>query len=413
MIELSRQDRKAIFSKVCRLVETRHFNTKLNGVDWHSIIEARAARILELEDAEEFEKEIHELVSQLKTSHTGFFHQSARRIPARFAINATFQRCQTNDGERWMFLDVHEGGPAHAAGIEPGDLLMTLNGEEIRPPIAPMFRMGEPIQIAVQRRDGTQLPSTLPIPNPKSKERPMAVPRAISFSKLSDGIGLLKATMFPGAVGIDVARDTTNAMQELSECTRLIVDLRGNTGGGIGGLRLMSYLTPAKLPVGYSLTKRRADKGYDKEKLPRFGQIPSRKSALPLLVLRYAFVDKSIVVVTEGLGPQKFHGRVVMLVNQHTTSAGEMIAAFAKENNLATIVGTTTAGRLLSGSVFKVGHGYILGLPVAAYLTWQGTLLEGKGVAPDMKAELPSEALRQGRDLQMDMALEIAKGPQG
>jgi len=55
-------------------------------------------------------------------------------------------------------------------------------------------------------------------------------------------------------------------------------------------------------------------------------------------------------------GPQKFHGRVVILVNQHTTSAGEMIAGFAKENNFATIVGTTTAGRLLSGSVFKVGH---------------------------------------------------------
>lgn len=409
MTSLSRRDRETVFNKVCRLVEARHFNTKLNGVDWHSIVEAQAARILGLEDAEEFEKEIHELVSQLKTSHTGFFHQSARRIPARFAINATFQRCQTHDGERWMFLDVHEGGPAHASGIEPGDLLMALNGEEIRPPVPPMFRMGEPIKIAVQKRDGTELPSTLAVPNPKSKERPMAVPRAISFSKLSDGIGVLKATMFPGAVGIDVARDITNAMQELSDCTRLIIDLRGNTGGGIGGLRLMSYLTPGKLPVGYSLTKQRADKGYDKEKLPRFGRIPSRKSALPWLVLRYAFVDKSIVVVTEGLGPQKFHGRVVLLVNQHTTSAGEMIAAFAKENNLATIVGTTTAGRLLSGSVFKVGHGYILGLPVAAYLTWQGALLEGKGVAPDIEVELPSEALQQGRDPQFEKALETLR----
>ena len=400
-MNLRRQNREAIFNKVCRLVETRHFNTKLNGAEWRSIVDARATRILDLEDPEEFEKDIHELLSQLKTSHTGFFHRSARRIPARFAIHATFQRCQTNDGERWMFLDVHEGGPAHAAGIEPGDVLMTLNGEEIRPPTAPMFRMGEPIQIAVQRRDGTQLPGTLPIPNPKSKERPMAVPRAISFSKLPDGIGLLKAT-----IGIDVARDITNAMQELSDCTRLIVDLRGNTGGGIGGLRLMSYLTPGKLPVGYSLTKRRADRGYDKEKLPRFERIPSRKSALPWLVLRYAFVDKSIVVVTEGLGPQKFHSRVVMLVNQHTTSAGEMIAAFAKENNLATILGTTTAGRLLSGSVFKVGHGYILGLPVAAYLTWQGTLLEGKGVSPHIEVGLPPDALKQGCDPQMEKALE-------
>jgi carboxyl-terminal processing protease len=172
---------------------------------------------------------------------------------------------------------------------------------------------------------------------------------------------------------------------------------------------LMSYLTPDKLPVGYSLTKRRAENGYDKEKLPRFERIPSRKSELPWLVLRYAFVDKSIVVVTEGLGPQKFHGRIVVLVNQHTTSAGEMIAAFAKENNLATIVGTTTAGRLLSGSVFKVGHGFILGLPVAAYLTWEGVLLEGKGLSPHIEVELPSEALKEGRDPQMEQALGLVK----
>jgi C-terminal processing protease CtpA/Prc len=362
---------------------------------------------LQSEQPEEFEREMHELVSQLKTSHTGFFHQNARRIPARFAINATFQHCQTSDGERWMFLDVHEGGPAHAGGIQPGDLLMAINGREIRPPEPPTFRMGEAIQLAVQRRDGSQFPGILPIPSPKSKERPMAVPRAISFSKLPDRIGLLKATMFPGAVGIDVARDITNAMQELRDCTRLVIDLRGNTGGGIGGLRLMSYLTPHKLPVGYSLTKRRAEKGYDKEKLPHFGKIPSHKSALIWLALRYAFVGKSIVVVTEGLGAHRFHGRVVMLVNQHTASAREMIAAFAQENRLATIVGTTTAGRLLSGSTFKVGHRYILGLPVAAYLTWQGNLLEGKGVSPDEGVELSYEALKEGHDPQMEKVIDI------
>ena len=80
-------------------------------------------------------------------------------------------------------------------------------------------------------------------------------------------------------------------------------------------------------------------------------------------------------MVTEGLGQQRFHGRVVLLVNEHTASAGEMVSAFAEENNLATIVGTKTPGRLLSGSAYKVGHGYILGLPVAAYLTWQGRML--------------------------------------
>jgi carboxyl-terminal processing protease len=100
---------------------------------------------------------------------------------------------------------------------------------------------------------------------------------------------------------------------------------------------------------------------------------------------------------------------VVLLVNQHSASAAEMVAAFAHENRLATIVGTKTPGRLLSGSTFKVGHGFVLGLPVAAYLTWDGTLLEGKGVEPDHVVELSPEALQVGRDTQMERATDVVR----
>ena len=62
----------------------------------------------------------------------------------------------------------------------------------------------------------------------------------VSWSEISDDIGLLKITMFPGAVGIDLARDIDRAIAGLRHRNRLIVDLRGNSGGGIGGLRLMS-----------------------------------------------------------------------------------------------------------------------------------------------------------------------------
>jgi carboxyl-terminal processing protease len=37
---------------------------------------------------------------------------------------------------------------------------------------------------------------------------------------------------------------------------------------------------------------------------------------------------------SEGLGPRRFRGRVIILVNEHTASAGEMVVAFAEENNL-------------------------------------------------------------------------------
>ena len=171
----------------------------------------------------------------------------------------------------------------------------------------------------------------------------------------------------------------------------------------------MSYLTPGKLEVGYSLTRKRRERGYRREELTRFEGIPSHKATLLWLAARYALVEKSILVVTEGLGPQPFHGRVVLLVNEHTASAGEMVSAFAEENNLAVIVGTRTPGRLLSGSAFKVGQGYILGLPVAAYLTWQGRMLENNGIVPKFLVELSRDALRDGADTQLETAIEIAK----
>jgi C-terminal processing protease CtpA/Prc len=62
---------------------------------------------------------------------------------------------------------------------------------------------------------------------------------------------------------------------------------------------------------------------------------------------------------------------------------------------------------LLSGGAFKVGHGYILGLPVAAYLTWQGRMLENAGITPAIPAELSREALREGRDTQLEKAIEV------
>jgi C-terminal processing protease CtpA/Prc len=318
-------------------------------------------------------------------------------------------RCNSGGEQRWMFQDVHEGGSAYVAGLRPGDILLQVRNRDLRPPEPPIFPVGEESQYAVQKPDGKRILGNLNVPSPRSKGHPIIVPKAVLCSQLPDEIGWLKVTMFPGAVGIDFAQMLDTAFAHLKESTRLIVDLRGNTGGGIGSLRLMSYLTPGKTEVGYSLTRARKEKGYAQERLPRFGRIPSQKASLLWLALRYGFIDKSILVVTEGLGSQRFHGRVIILVNEHTSSAGEMVAAFAEENGLATILGIKTPGRLLSGSTFKAGFGYVLGLPVAAYLTWQGKLIEGKGVSPNILVGLSPEELLAGQDPQMQKALVLAR----
>jgi carboxyl-terminal processing protease len=407
-MSLDTHAKEKIYSRVCELVTRKHFDPGMNGANWEELSKARRDQILRGSTDEEFEKQIQDLLAELKTSHTGFRHSKSANIPGRHAISATFMRCNFDGEQRWMFQDVHEGGPAHVAGLRPGDILLQVRNRELKPPEPPIFPVGEESQYAVQKPDGKRSVGTLNVPSPRSKSHPVIVPKSVLCSQLPDRIGWLKVTMFPGAVGIDLAKMLDGAFAHLKDSTRLIVDLRGNTGGGIGGLRLMSYLTPDKKEVGYSLTRARKVKGYSRERLPRFGRIPSHKATLLWLALRYGFIDKSILVVTEGIGPQRFHGRVVILVNEHTASAGEMVAAFAEENQLATIVGTKTAGRLLSGTTFRAGFGYLLGLPVAAYLTWQGKLIEGKGVTPSVLVELPPEKLIANKDSQMQKALEVA-----
>jgi carboxyl-terminal processing protease len=81
------------------------------------------------------------------------------------------------------------------------------------------------------------------------------------------------------------------------------------------------------------------------------------------------------------------------VVNEHTASAAEIVAAFARENHLATVVGVKTAGRLIGAKSFKVGGGYRIALPVVAFRTWQDRLIEGTGVEPVTEVVITSEHL--------------------
>jgi C-terminal processing protease CtpA/Prc len=81
-----------------------------------------------------------------------------------------------------------------------------------------------------------------------------------------------------------------------------------------------------------------------------------------------------------------------------------MVAAFAAENRLATLVGVKTAGRFTGANSFKVGHGYRVALPVVQYRTWQEKVLEGAGVSPDIEELLSVPTLWEGRDNQLEAA---------
>ena len=274
-----------------------------------------------------------------------------------------------------------------------------------------MFPMGTMVSLVVQRGD-EDVSLTVTVPSPRSREQPYSEPKAVASSILSDNIGYLKVSILPGLLGLDVARAIDTAVAELSSCNRLILDLRGHLGGGLGVLRLMSHLTPEKLPIGYTVTRKLAERGYKREQLPKLDRLPTdlpNPLAIASMAIRYGGRDPSVLLVSEGIGSQKWHGRIAMLVNEHTVSAGEMVAAFASENGLAKIVGSETAGRLIPGSGFKVGRGYRLIMPRAEYITWKGHRFEGAGIKPDVPVLWSPQAFANGRDNQIQAAEEVVK----
>jgi C-terminal processing protease CtpA/Prc len=72
--------------------------------------------------------------------------------------------------------------------------------------------------------------------------------------------------------------------------------------------------------------------------------MPRSRPELLFTLVRFSFRDKSVMLLTQGLGTQPFHDRIVVLVNEWTNSAAEMVASFAAEKRLATIVGQKTRG---------------------------------------------------------------------
>ena len=279
---LSTSNRRAILDKVLVALDKRFYKPEKLNDDWRAAVEHHRPLIEAADTAEGFEQSMSDLLAELHTSHLGFFHGSARRASSRAALSATYIADETPFGKRWIFQDVHSGGAASNAGIESGDILLSVNGREITPPEHPVFSMGEQTSLEIVGRDNQRRAVAVDVARPKGKKLHFVEPKLVEARHLENGLGYLKVAMFPGMVGVEVANEISRAVEGLGKFDSLIIDLRGNTGGGIGALRVMSLLTPGRIPVGFALDRRRVTPNLDSEKqrFRRFHAIPASKNAL-------------------------------------------------------------------------------------------------------------------------------------
>jgi carboxyl-terminal processing protease len=100
---------------------------------------------------------------------------------------------------------------------------------------------------------------------------------------------------------------------------------------------------------------------------------------------------------------------LVVLVDEDTGSAAEVLAAAIKDHGRGVLVGTRTAGAVLESLVFILPGGAALMVPVRRVLTGRGVELEGSGVTPDVAVPLTAEDLDRGIDAQRQRAVQLAR----
>ena len=102
---------------------------------------------------------------------------------------------------------------------------------------------------------------------------------------------------------------------------------------------------------------------------------------------------------------------LVVLVNEYSASASEILSGALKDNERATLVGTNTYGKGVIQEVISLLDGSVLKLTVAEYYTPNGTKIHKIGLKPDYEIELPekSEDQKEIVDTQLDKAKELLK----
>lgn len=408
-MSLTPQQMTGIVDRIQHYIETKFFNPLADIPHWKEAWREQRGWMLASTSPDEFERRVSVVLATLKSSHVSFFHGTGARVPAPYALNATFLNCADPE-PLWLFLDVLEGGVAFKSGIKPGDVLISVKGVTAVPPEVPRFDLGTTTEIVIRSREGVQRTVMIALPPPTSKGRPPLVEvKAVHSRKLTDDIGYVRVAYFPGNAGDQFAIAYEQALADLGQCKGIVIDLRGNIGGGLGSLRVMSSLCADRRPIGFNVSRKVAEQGYRKDRLIRIDHIPTTKLGLIRLFLRFKLFhrDRSIALFTEALGPRSFHGRVAILVNQHTKSAAEMVADFATTHRLATIVGTRTAGEVLGAVNFLVGEDYRLRMPIGGWMSWDDRLLEGRGVQPDLEVIPTAADLRAGRDLPLSESVRL------
>ena len=284
-----------------------------------------------------------------------------------------------------LIVEPIEQSPAERAGIKAGDLIMKVDGKDVRGVTIDELRTlvrgprGTSVTLTIQRPGES---GTIDITVQRDEIR---VP-SVTWRMLPNNVAMIHLVQFSEQADDDIKQAISDARAQ--GATALVLDLRNNPGGLVDQLVKIAG-----------------------EFLP--------KGSTVLLEQNRSGAQKPYTTSQAGVGQDI---PMAVLVNKNTASSAEILAAALSEAGRAQVIGTPTFGTATVLRTFRLNNGGELRVGTTQWLTPEGKQVRGVGITPDIDIELapgaqalsPADAaaldeaeLRNNPDAQLVKALEV------
>lgn len=276
--------------------------------------------------------------------------------------------------DRIQVLSTIKGSPAEKIGIQAGDLIISVDGVEYKADdmttASNNIKGEEGTKVIIELLRGTQ--------NIKYEIiREKVKVNQVEGKVLSNNIGYIQFTSFDETT----AEDFKAKYQELAKqgIQSLIIDLRNNGGGIVNqALEIADYIATKDSVLLYEVDKNSKE------------------------TVRKAKTDPIINMP------------IIILTNENTASASEILAGALKDLGKAKTVGTTTYGKGVIQQILKLSDGSGIKITIEEYQTPNKNKINKVGIEPDEKVELPDSVesvfnVKESEDTQLQKAIEMLK----
>jgi len=284
-----------------------------------------------------------------------------------------------SDDNRIMVVSPIEDTPAEKAGLKTGDKIIKINGTEYsaeQMDDAIKIMKGMPntnVTLTILRVDKDGKPQTFDVDVMREKIKLVTVKSAM----LEDNIGYIRITTFDELTAADF-KAQYKALEKQG-MKGLVIDLRYNPGGIIDATVEITDMLMGEGYVTYTQTKAGEREYYNSDK---------NKIDIPF----------------------------VLLVNEGSASASEIMAGAVKDTKSGTLIGTKTFGKGIVQRIQRFGtDGSGVKMTISEYFTPSGVNIHGIGIEPDITLELNEGTKGYGSDYystdnQLQKAVEVIKG---